>query len=41
MSLHGYMSHMTPSLLVVDLEVLTIYGIKNQSKPVQYGLKPE
>jgi len=31
MSLHGYMSHMTPSPLVLDLEVLTIYGIK---KPV-------
>ena len=37
-SLHGYMSHMTPSPLVRDLEVLTIYGIKNQSKPVQSGL---
>jgi len=34
MSLHGYMSHMTPSLLVLDLEVLTIYGIN--SKDMKY-----
>ena len=31
MSLHGSMSHTATSPLVLDLEVLTIYGIKKTS----------